>query len=305
MSQTDRNLLSWLALAAPTLALCLVVNTAWSQNQNQSNRGQDQQDQYDSQNYNQRSDNQNFNQRSTNQDDSQRSDARDRGDQGGMRDQRSDERSQNRLFNRSESRDTEQDSGFRDRREDRSLFGRRDNSQDEPAGLGVMLDTSAGDIQVREVAGNSPAERAGLRRGDQIVAINGQRVDSPQQLTQLVRQQQPGSEVDIRIRRDGQQRTLTAELESRRQALDTLNRNQQGQWQQNRGEQDEWQRAEFDFRNSPPWSDDELMQHISEMERHVDNMRQQIAELRSMLDDDPSQRRFTQRERRDESRFRD
>jgi membrane-associated protease RseP (regulator of RpoE activity) len=200
-------------------------------------------------------------------------------------------------------RDDGRDNTFRD--DDQSWADRRQerraerNEEDGPAGLGVMLDTSNGAIEVREVAPNSPAERAGIRQGDQIIAINGSRVDSPQQLTQLVRQEQPGSQVDIRIRRNGQEERLTARLESLRQALDSMERGG-AQW----SDQGRWSPEEEFYSNAPPWSDDELMEHVNQLERQVNEMREQISDLRKMLDNDPSQQRFSQRQQRD-SRYRD
>lgn len=45
---------------------------------------------------------------------------------------------------------------------------------DEPAGLGVVLKSEDGTLMVMRVLPASPAERAGLRKGDRIVAIDGQ-----------------------------------------------------------------------------------------------------------------------------------
>ena len=49
---------------------------------------------------------------------------------------------------------------------------------DRPAGLGVMLHSYRDEVEVREVASNSPADRAGIQRGDIILAVNSRRVES-------------------------------------------------------------------------------------------------------------------------------
>lgn len=219
-----------------------------------------------------------------------------------------DERSQSSDYdynNRNQSRDSQYNSRdqaldnnqpdnrnqWREDSDNRSYQGR--NSQ--PAGLGVLLESTRGTIQVAEVTPNSPADNAGIRAGDQILAVNGRDVNSTQQLAQLIRQERPGSQVRIRIRRDGQQRTLTAELESRREAL---NMSQQ-QWQ---GRQE--QRY---YRNAPPWESDDLMRHVDALERQVDRLQREVSDLRTMLQDNPSGRRFSlsQRNQNENRGFRD
>jgi hypothetical protein len=85
---------------------------------------------------------------------------------------------------------------------------------DDPGGpratLGVVLDRNydRGAMVVR-VAPGSPAERAGVRRGDIIVELDGERVGSPEDLIELVTLRQPGDVVDIQVVRPLQAR-LTA-----------------------------------------------------------------------------------------------
>jgi C-terminal processing protease CtpA/Prc len=262
-------------------AVVLMTPAVWSQNQNQYDADEQRAERNNpgSQQYD----------RPYNERDAQR-DMRDRR----RDDQYNDRTQEGRFGDRGDGRENTysgDDQSWAERRQDRR--DQRGN-EDGPAGLGVMLDSSDGVIEVREVARRSPAARAGIERGDQIVSVNGRQITSPQQLTQMIRQEEPGSQVDIRIRRDGQQQTVTAELESLRDALDTLER---GRIERGQGEE------EF-YSNSPPWSDDELMQHVNQLERQVDAMREQIEDLRNMLDNDPSQQRFSQRNERD-SRFRD
>lgn len=59
-------------------------------------------------------------------------------------------------------------------------------------------------VDVLQVLASSPAERAGLKPGDQIVAYNGARVFDVQELTALTFQGSPGESVVVEIRRDGQ-----------------------------------------------------------------------------------------------------
>jgi S1-C subfamily serine protease len=64
--------------------------------------------------------------------------------------------------------------------------------------LGVMFDIQVPDAAVvRDVTPGSPAEHAGLRPGDMIVALNGQRVSSHQHAIQVIRMMRPGDQLMI------------------------------------------------------------------------------------------------------------
>jgi C-terminal processing protease CtpA/Prc len=60
------------------------------------------------------------------------------------------------------------------------------------------------DVRVMDVLASSPAERAGLKPGDQIVSYGGTRVFEMGDLRTLTRQGNPGEAVTIEVRRDGQ-----------------------------------------------------------------------------------------------------
>ena len=61
---------------------------------------------------------------------------------------------------------------------------------------------------------NSPAERAGLRPGDEINAVDDQRVSNQDDLAQDLEEHQPGDRISLTIRRNNQQRTVRARLTS-------------------------------------------------------------------------------------------
>jgi membrane-associated protease RseP (regulator of RpoE activity) len=58
-------------------------------------------------------------------------------------------------------------------------------------------------ISVSNVLENSPAERAGLKPGDQIVSYDGRRIFSMSDLTRATLQGQPGEQVVLDVLRDG------------------------------------------------------------------------------------------------------
>ena len=67
---------------------------------------------------------------------------------------------------------------------------------------------SQASVTVREVIGSSPANRAGLRPGDQIVSYGGNRVFSMVELKSAAFDGDPGEDVIVDIERDGQRMQL-------------------------------------------------------------------------------------------------
>lgn len=92
--------------------------------------------------------------------------------------------------------------------------------------LGVMVDTdpeprtdSLG-VRIEEVAPRSPAERAGLRAGDILVAVDGKSLAAPgtpphRRLADLIDEAEPGDSLRIDYLRDGARRSTTAVLDRR------------------------------------------------------------------------------------------
>ena len=68
---------------------------------------------------------------------------------------------------------------------------------------------------VNDVLPNSPAQKAGLKRGDVIVAFDGRPATSSIQLQTLVGQTQPKTAVPVEIWRDGRRQRLTLKLGER------------------------------------------------------------------------------------------
>jgi len=68
--------------------------------------------------------------------------------------------------------------------------------------LGVILDPRYEDgAMVDQVIPNSPAEQAGLRRGDYIISVNGRRVGAPSELVRIVEQLEPGRQLQLEFTR--------------------------------------------------------------------------------------------------------
>ena len=80
---------------------------------------------------------------------------------------------------------------------------------EEAARLGV---TQGPGVVVYEVQGGSAADRAGLRRGDVITALNGTPVNEPNSFRNQIASTPPGSEVTLTVKRNGQDRQVRATL---------------------------------------------------------------------------------------------
>ncbi len=65
---------------------------------------------------------------------------------------------------------------------------------------------------VAEAQANTPAAAAGLRSGDVIVAVNGDRVDGPRDLSRRIAGLGPEKKVEIAYLRDGVEKTVTVRL---------------------------------------------------------------------------------------------
>lgn len=68
-------------------------------------------------------------------------------------------------------------------------------------------------VLVSEVEDDSPAAAAGIKAGDIIVKVEGEDIDSPEDLHDLIRDYNKGDKVDIEVLRRGNTETLTAELD--------------------------------------------------------------------------------------------
>jgi len=90
--------------------------------------------------------------------------------------------------------------------------------------LGVQIQNVTGDIAeslgLEEARGaivavaqeNSPAQKAGLRSGDTILAVNGTEVDGPRDLSKIIAAFEPDTTVDITVWRDGEKQDIDVTL---------------------------------------------------------------------------------------------
>jgi len=79
--------------------------------------------------------------------------------------------------------------------------------------LGVLVvENEAGEVEIYEVEKDSPAELAGLEKGDVILEVDGRQVNSTRELATLIQSRDPGEVVKLRLRRRGREREIELRL---------------------------------------------------------------------------------------------
>ncbi|MBL8682948.1 MAG: redoxin family protein [Myxococcales bacterium] len=87
------------------------------------------------------------------------------------------------------------------------------NFASRPPWLGIVFErVSGGGVRASAIVTDSPAERAGVREGDSVVAIQGQPVSDPEGAVALVRRSQPGQSIALVVVRGAQRVQLSATL---------------------------------------------------------------------------------------------
>jgi len=70
-----------------------------------------------------------------------------------------------------------------------------------------------GGATVLEVTKGSPAEKAGIKKGDIIIKVNDTKIENPDNLYETIHNYKPGDKVKVVFTRDGKEQTVTAILE--------------------------------------------------------------------------------------------
>lgn len=81
-------------------------------------------------------------------------------------------------------------------------------AEDAPAAV-IGIIPAEGDLTIQEVAHGTPAENAGVRKGDKLLAVNGQQVDDPAALRGVLRGLRAGEPAELRLQRGSQLLTCT------------------------------------------------------------------------------------------------
>src|SRR5688500_1275640 len=151
---------------------------------------------------------------------------------------------------------------------------------------------------VSRVEQDSPADRNGIRRGDVIVEVDGEKIDDSRDLIRVVRGIDPGKNSRITLWRAGSLRTVNVQLGDRPQGRPNTPPDM-GRWPMPGGD-DEDRVIQL-----PPSNDDrdQLRQQIRELRAQLDRLRAEIRAMRSETrshdnddDDDDDDRRRNDRD---------
>ncbi len=85
----------------------------------------------------------------------------------------------------------------------------QDLTADLASSLGIKETTGA---LISGVEKGGPAEKAGLKRGDLVVGLNGKKVEDSTHLRNMVSATSPGTKIDIKIIRDGKEQVISVTL---------------------------------------------------------------------------------------------
>lgn len=89
--------------------------------------------------------------------------------------------------------------------------------------------TGNGGVLINDVSSGTPGAKAGLKRGDIITAVNGQTVDTANQLQLSISQTAPGTKVKLSVWRDGKTQEIPVTLGTLPEKSGTSGQSQQGE----------------------------------------------------------------------------
>jgi putative serine protease PepD len=81
--------------------------------------------------------------------------------------------------------------------------------------LGVSIDSSAANALLAGVQDNTPAAKAGLKKGDVVTAVNSTNIATGDDLSRAIDAHKPGDKVSVTYKRGGSEHTVTVTLGTR------------------------------------------------------------------------------------------
>ena len=78
--------------------------------------------------------------------------------------------------------------------------------------LGVTTEQADNGVEIQTVTKESAAEKAGLKKGDIIIKIDKEEIESPDDLSEAIQDHKPGDKVTVTFLRDKKEQKITAEL---------------------------------------------------------------------------------------------
>jgi hypothetical protein len=176
--------------------------------------------------------------------------------------------------------DDDDDNGATSRQGTVRIYGGNDDAQGGYLGVQVQdvtralqrarnLPTDEGAL-VNRVEDESPADHAGVRRGDVITEVDKEKIDGSQDLIRVVGGLEPGSRVRVTLWRSGSVRTVTVQLGERPHGMTGM-----PNFKMPSGD---------DHPMLPPtMSDRDVQRQIQELRDQLQELRQEIQSLRREL----------------------
>src|SRR3972149_3929526 len=96
-----------------------------------------------------------------------------------------------------------------------TLATAQDATADEHPWLGAAIVPTPDGLTIGSVIADSPADKAGLKRGDVVKSIDGTAVSDMAGLRNAIKDKKVGDEVALSITRDGKDQDVTGTLEAR------------------------------------------------------------------------------------------
>jgi putative serine protease PepD len=81
--------------------------------------------------------------------------------------------------------------------------------------LGVTIDSTAPNALIAGVRPDTPAAKAGLRKGDVVTSLGGHTISNPDELASVINGYKPGDSVSLTYERSGQSHTVQVKLATR------------------------------------------------------------------------------------------
>jgi membrane-associated protease RseP (regulator of RpoE activity) len=135
--------------------------------------------------------------------------------------------------------------------------------------LGVMPGTdSENGVRIGRVEEGSAAERMGLKVNDVILQVDGEAINSFEELSQIIRSHEPLETVDLMVQRDGDQLSLRGELGERKTMRWAMPYGGPG--------------TEFNFEDQRTFDPEKLHQEMERLRREMDDLQRDLGrDLRS------------------------
>jgi len=86
------------------------------------------------------------------------------------------------------------------------------NVNENKAMLGVTTDEVENGVKIQSVSKQSAAEKSGLKEGDIITKVDDKKIETPDDLSDVVQDHKPGDKVTVTFIRDKKEQKVTAEL---------------------------------------------------------------------------------------------